>query len=49
MVCKLWGGIRPHPSGHPGSVWDLPYRTWLIFQRAADDYVKKMRESNDGR
>lgn len=48
-MCRLWGGISPHRSGMPGSVWDLPYSTWAMFAAAADDYVKRMKEQNNGR
>lgn len=50
-MCRLWGGITPHASGHPGSIWDLPYSTWVIFRHAADDYVKRMKqqEASGGR
>jgi hypothetical protein len=48
VVSRLWGGLTPHPSGHPGSVWDLPYSTWLMFAAAADEYVAKMKEAGHG-
>lgn len=46
MVCHRWPGITPHPAGHPGSVWDLHYGTWVQFALAADHYVEQMKEAN---
>lgn len=47
-VCHLWPGIAPHPSGHPGSVWDLPLGVWLGFAAACDEYRRQQKEATRG-
>lgn len=48
-MCRLWPGITPHPSGHPGSVWDLTVGMWDLFAAATDEYLKRKKEAEDAR
>lgn len=44
-MSRLWPGVTPHPSGCPGSVWDLEYHVWLMFARLVDDYAQSLEEA----
>lgn len=40
IVCHVWPGITPF------TVWDLPWRMWLVFAEAADEWAKERRRSD---
>jgi hypothetical protein len=42
-LCRLVPSISPHPAGHAGSVWDLPWVMWVGFAQFVDEYVREAK------